>query len=46
MSVCPGDNYSEYDIASLNNLGELGVYSVVSLRRQLLRPALRKEDIK
>ncbi|KAK7111660.1 lethal(2) giant larvae protein homolog 1-like isoform X2 [Littorina saxatilis] len=40
-----GDNYSEFDIASLNNLGELGVYSVMSLRRQMLSPALRKEDI-
>ena len=44
--VFTGDNYSEFDIVSLNNLGELGVYSVVSLRRQLLCPALRKEDIK
>ncbi|KAL8573601.1 hypothetical protein ACOMHN_007154 [Nucella lapillus] len=40
-----GDNYSEHDIASLNNLGELGVYSVVSLRRQIVTPALRREDI-
>ncbi|KAK7501290.1 hypothetical protein BaRGS_00007415 [Batillaria attramentaria] len=40
-----GDNYSEFDICSMNNLGELGVYSVVSLRRQMLAPALKKEDI-
>ncbi|KAL8593324.1 hypothetical protein ACOMHN_009977 [Nucella lapillus] len=40
-----GDNYSEYDIVSLNNNGELGVYSVYSLRRQMLSSALRKEDI-
>lgn len=40
-----GDNYSEFDICSLNNMGELAVYSVVSLRRQVLFTALKKEDI-
>lgn len=40
------DNYSEFDIACLNNLGELAVYSVASLRRQMITSAIKKEDIK
>ncbi|XP_025086835.1 lethal(2) giant larvae protein homolog 1-like isoform X2 [Pomacea canaliculata] len=39
------DNYSEFDIACLNNLGELAIYSVASLRRQMITSAIKKEDI-
>ncbi|XP_059146629.1 LLGL scribble cell polarity complex component 2-like isoform X2 [Physella acuta] len=40
-----GDAYNEYDISCLTNTGELRVYSVSTLRRQLTVPSLRKEDI-
>jgi hypothetical protein len=40
-----GDNYSEFDIASLNNLGELAVYSAHALRQQIKSVAVKKEDI-
>ncbi|KAK3767867.1 hypothetical protein RRG08_059199 [Elysia crispata] len=39
------DNYNEFDIGCLTNTGELRVYSVSTLRRQLSSSALRKEDI-
>lgn len=39
------DNYSEFDIGCLTNTGDLRVYSVSTLRRQLSCTALRKEDI-
>ncbi|RUS90798.1 hypothetical protein EGW08_001417 [Elysia chlorotica] len=39
------DNYNEFDIGCLTNTGELRVYSVSTLRRQLTSSALRKEDI-
>lgn len=39
------ENYSEYDIACLNNQGELSVYSVSTLRQQLEASCLRREDI-
>ncbi|BFZ18051.1 hypothetical protein BsWGS_21091 [Bradybaena similaris] len=40
-----GDNYNEFDIACLTNTGDLRVYSVSTLRRQLSAQAIRKEDI-
>uniref|UniRef100_A0A0B7B5H3 Lethal giant larvae homologue 2 domain-containing protein n=1 Tax=Arion vulgaris TaxID=1028688 RepID=A0A0B7B5H3_9EUPU len=40
-----GDNYSEFDVACLTNTGDLRVYSVSTLRRQLSSQSLRKEDI-
>lgn len=40
------DNYSECNIACLNNQGELSVYSVSTLRQQLEASCLRREDIK
>ncbi|CAL1538236.1 unnamed protein product [Lymnaea stagnalis] len=39
------DTYSEFDIACLTNTGDLRVYSVSTLRRQLTLQSLRKEDI-
>ncbi|XP_055877126.1 lethal(2) giant larvae protein homolog 1 isoform X2 [Biomphalaria glabrata] len=39
------DTYSEFDIACLTNTGDLRVYSVSTLRRQLTSQSLRKEDI-
>jgi len=39
------DNYSECNIACLNNQGELSVYSVSTLRQQLEASCLRREDI-
>ncbi|ESP01458.1 hypothetical protein LOTGIDRAFT_111948 [Lottia gigantea] len=39
------DNYSEFDIACLSNLGEISVYSITSLRQQMHVPAVKKEDI-
>ncbi|XP_041364790.1 lethal(2) giant larvae protein homolog 1-like isoform X2 [Gigantopelta aegis] len=39
------DNYSEFDIACLSNLGDLSVYAVTSLRQQMVVSAIRKDDI-
>ena len=39
------ENYNEFDIACLTNLGDLSVYSVASLRQQLVASALKREDI-
>ena len=39
------ENYNEFDIACLTNLGDLSVYSVSSLRQQLMASALKREDI-
>ncbi|GFO39278.1 lethal(2) giant larvae protein-like protein [Plakobranchus ocellatus] len=39
------DNYNEFDIGCLTNTGDLRVYSVSTLRRQLTSSSLRKEDI-
>lgn len=39
------ENYNEFDIACLTNLGDLSVYSVSSLRQQLVASALKREDI-
>ncbi|XP_046335911.1 lethal(2) giant larvae protein homolog 1-like isoform X1 [Haliotis rufescens] len=39
------DNYSEFDIACLSNLGEVSVYGITTLRQQMVAPAIRKEDI-
>ncbi|XP_050394221.1 lethal(2) giant larvae protein homolog 1 isoform X2 [Patella vulgata] len=39
------DNYSEFDIACLSNLGEILVYAVTTLRQQMHVTAIRKEDI-
>lgn len=44
--VIADDNYSECNIACLNNQGELSVYSVSTLRQQLEASCLRREDIK
>lgn len=44
--VFSDDNYSECNIACLNNQGELSVYSVSTLRQQLEASCLRREDIK
>ncbi|XP_064594981.1 lethal(2) giant larvae protein homolog 1-like isoform X2 [Liolophura sinensis] len=40
------ENYNEFDIACLTNLGDLSVYSIPNLRRQLMQSGcIRKEDI-
>lgn len=39
------ENYSEFDIACLTNLGDLRVYTLPNLRLQLSAPALKKEDL-
>ncbi|CAG2248230.1 LLGL [Mytilus edulis] len=39
------ENYNEFDIACLTNLGDLSVYTVNSLRQQLVASALKREDI-
>ncbi|UYV62474.1 LLGL1 [Cordylochernes scorpioides] len=41
-----GGEYSEYCLACLTNQGDLGVYSVPDLRRQLTATCCKKEDIK
>ncbi|XP_033745086.1 LOW QUALITY PROTEIN: LLGL scribble cell polarity complex component 2-like [Pecten maximus] len=39
------ENYTENDIACLSNQGDLSVYSIMTLREQLMASALRREDI-
>lgn len=39
------ENYSEFDIACLTNLGDLRVYTIPNLRLQLSASALKKEDL-
>ncbi|KAL5019307.1 hypothetical protein ScPMuIL_005029 [Solemya velum] len=39
------ENYTEFDLACLSNLGNLSVYSLTTLRQQLVASALRREDI-
>ncbi|XP_052070138.1 lethal(2) giant larvae protein homolog 1-like isoform X2 [Mytilus californianus] len=39
------ENYNEFDIACLTNLGDLSVHTVNSLRQQLVASALKREDI-
>ncbi|CAG5134037.1 unnamed protein product [Candidula unifasciata] len=40
-----GDNYSESDIACVTNTGDVRVYSVSTLRKQLSSQSLTKEDV-
>ncbi|CAI9724364.1 (2) giant larvae homolog 1-like isoform X1 [Octopus vulgaris] len=39
------ENYSEFDIACLTNLGELRIYTLPSLRLQLAENSIKKEDL-
>ncbi|GAB1609901.1 lethal(2) giant larvae protein homolog 2-like isoform X3 [Argonauta hians] len=39
------ENYSEFDVACLTNLGELRIYTLPSLRLQLTEYAIKKEDL-
>lgn len=39
------EEYNEWCLTCLSNLGELSIYTIPQLRRQLLKPCIRKEDI-
>lgn len=39
------ENYLENDVACLSNLGDLSIYSISTLRQQMLASALKREDI-